>query len=533
MWGRRILLLSAALAVLSQSASMAAGARGAARSGTATAARTQPLQPLWLVLSSGGISVSQQARWASPTGLPPGTFYMLVPDPGKIGRAFATNGDLFQTDDTGRHWHQLSAPAQYAAPAGFTYLAVDSDRRLLFAAGRQPIAYDEARRRWRPWGADWPDAELPTLLMIGHDQVLYAVAGGKLLRTASAASRWQDWSRSLPHGHTIGSLAMGPDGATPYLALDDGALYAVDPSGTARALPSISGSPRLWAMTSDPAGDDVYVADDDHLLVWHQTTAAGQTLSGNWTMPISGHRDDPIVSLLHDGDDLIAVTRSGALYRGRRARWQRLQWAPSGRLDAPGGAIVTALSASAWQAAPPQRIVPAQFRQRCLRVGIGVNQSFDVCGPFRDYYVRFFHPILGWPRGVAYVAQGGAVEQVFENVILQWRGGRVILAPLGALTARSRHFKPGAAPCDTVFVGGYCVSDMFYEFWRQISIDSVSIFGPPVSPLVRERSTDGTGHLVDVQYFVNARLEYHPEPQLLQHIQLSSLGIEFGAQHGH
>jgi hypothetical protein len=176
--------------------------------------------------------------------------------------------------------------------------------------------------------------------------------------------------------------------------------------------------------------------------------------------------------------------------------------------------------------------VPALFRQRCLRVGTGVNETFDVCGPFRDYYVRFFHPILGWPRGVAYAAQGGVVQQVFENVILQWRGGSVGLVPLGELAARGHHFKPGTAPCDTVFVGGYCVSDKFYDFWRQISIDSVSIFGAPVSPLVHERSTDGTGHLVDVQYFVNARLEYHPEPQLSQHIQLSSLGIEYGVRYG-
>src|SRR5579883_2846728 len=130
------------------------------------------------------------------------------------------------------------------------------------------------------------------------------------------------------------------------------------------------------------------------------------------------------------------------------------------------------------------------------------------------------------------MTKGGVVQQVFENVILQWRGGSVSLAPLGALAARGHHFKPSTARCDTVFVGGYCVDDKFYEFWRQINIDSVNIFGPPVSPLVKEKSSDGTGHVVDVQYFVNARLEYHPEPQLLQQIQLSSLGIEFGARYG-
>lgn len=531
MWRKVFRLLSVTLGMLALSASLAAGAGSVSRTG---AVRAAPARPQWLVLSAGGVSISQQqaGRWTSPTGLPPGTFYMLMPDPGRAGRAFAANGDLYQTDDMGQHWHRIDAPAQYAAPAGFTYLAVDPPQQMLFAAGRQPLAYDEVQRRWRPWGADWPASVLPALLMVGHDHSLYAAAGSSLFRVTGAAARWQYWSRGLPDGYAITGLAMGPDDATPYVARDDGSLFAVDTAGRAYGLPSISGSPRIWAMAADPAGDDLYVAAGNNLYVWHQTSEPGETPSGNWTTPVRGRGDDPIVSLLHDGDDIIAVTRSGALYRGRRARWQRLQWAPIGRLNVPGGAISAALSASAWQATTPPRTVPALFRQRCLSVGTGVNETFDVCGPFRDYYERFLHTILGWPRGVAYMTKGGVVQQVFENVILQWRGGSVSLAPLGALAARGHHFKPSTARCDTVFVGGYCVDDKFYEFWRQINIDSVSIFGPPVSPLVQEKSSDGTGHVVDVQYFVNARLEYHPEPQLLQHIQLSSLGIEFGARYG-
>jgi hypothetical protein len=121
----------------------------------------------------------------------------------------------------------------------------------------------------------------------------------------------------------------------------------------------------------------------------------------------------------------------------------------------------------------------------------------------------------------------GVVRQVFDNVWLEWTARRgVYLAPLGKMAAGGRAF-PHPTPhqvreADTAYIGGYYVEPLFYDFWRRYG--GAAVFGNPISQRAYERSTNGTGQKVPVQYFTNVRLEYHTELPPGSQVQLSNLG---------
>jgi hypothetical protein len=75
---------------------------------------------------------------------------------------------------------------------------------------------------------------------------------------------------------------------------------------------------------------------------------------------------------------------------------------------------------------------------------------------------------------------------------------------------------------DTAYIGGYYVDPLFYDWWRRYG--GAAVFGDPISQRTWERSTNGTGQRVPVQYFTNVRLEYHAELPRGSQVQLSNLG---------
>ena len=59
------------------------------------------------------------------------------------------------------------------------------------------------------------------------------------------------------------------------------------------------------------------------------------------------------------------------------------------------------------------------------------------------------------------------------------------------------------------------------------------MFGNPISEVLNEQNDDGTGKSYVLQYFQNARLEYHPENKGTRYeIQLGLLGTQLLRQKG-
>jgi hypothetical protein len=534
-----VLLVAVALPVAAFSARLHAPARPDTAA-TPAGAYTREL----LVISAGaGLRFSPDGgtNWRGGQRLPDGSFYGIVADPAQAGTAYLTNGDVYMTTDGGAAWRLLPPPpGAWLGPAGVTVLAADPRGGTLFAGGAQVMAYrnphqpaSNRQRRWQVWGAGWPHGAQPTALLAVPDHGLYAVAGSRVYYAAGATATWQPIAVPAWGGASITALALGPDGETPYVAVQGRGVWSLAVHPRPLGESGLPPGTRIYALQSDPLGNDLYAATNEGLYVRHLLTAS---VAIAWRQVI-GKAHAPIIALmsLPQGNGMLALTRDGVLYRGTRAKGQSFTWPPrQGRPLRVAGPFIAALSGAAWQGIAQAPPVPAQFRRDCLpSVGPSPDRAFDVCGPFASFYLRNGqYGVLGYPLQRAAATAGGVVTQSFTNVQLQWtpRQG-VYLAPLGLRRAAGRVFpKPTPAQVANVttpYINGYFVDPLFDPFWRQyVNPPGVgpSIFGPPISQLLYETSTDGSGRRVAVQYFTNVRLEYHPERPQGNRVLLSSLG---------
>jgi hypothetical protein len=136
-----------------------------------------------------------------------------------------------------------------------------------------------------------------------------------------------------------------------------------------------------------------------------------------------------------------------------------------------------------------------------------------VRGPFLSFYTRYNGlKIFGLPLTEAFM-EGGHLVQYFERSLMVYSNGRVTLAPLGSQLTAGRSFTP--VPCCPppgqvwFWQTGHSLGGSFLTFWR--NHNGSLLFGSPISQPLYEQNGDGTGRTYLVQYFQNARMEYHPE----------------------
>jgi hypothetical protein len=326
-------------------------------------------------------------------------------------------------------------------------------------------------------------------------------------------------------------MTLGPDGATPYLAVRGAGVWYVGSGHTVHHVPGVRLSSRVqtYALQSDPQGADLYAATSHGLYRRHQNATYNVYYQGNRWVPVRGVPNAAIAAIRPTRGGLLAIAADGTTYEGTR-KGQALTWRPLRRSVPRSAAPVgAALVGAEWQAPPLPTPLPVQFTQNCVQVG--PSNPFDVCGPFRQFYLHFKDTILGFPRELATVTAHGTVRQAFENVALEWTPARgVFLAPLGRIAAAGRVFphptRQQIQQAYTPLVDGYYVEPVFYQFWLQNSLHGVSIFGNPISQLLTVPSPDGTGRPALVQYFTNARLEYHRDYLPGSPFRLSPLGLQ-------
>jgi hypothetical protein len=155
----------------------------------------------------------------------------------------------------------------------------------------------------------------------------------------------------------------------------------------------------------------------------------------------------------------------------------------------------------------------------------------SLAGPFLPFWQAHGGvDLLGFPLSQPFT-EGGQTVQYTERARLVLAGGRVTLSPLGRLLTVGRGWPPVApvpqSPTQIYFPAtGHTLSGVFLTFWQEHQ-GSV-LFGPPLSEPLREANGDGSGQLYLVQYFANARLEYHPESSVARYqVQLGRLGYEY------
>ena len=515
------LLPAAALATALRAApSPATSASGAGAGPTLTGAAGPNAYPssLLVVSAASGLNLSRDEgkRFARPRGEPSrGSFYAIAADPVISGTAYATNGDVYQTANGGQDWRPLPVPTTLLGSGDVTALACGRDGAL-YAAGPAVLAYHKGHG-WSAWGHGWPaDARPTALLPTPHG--LYAATGAHLFHLTDGQARW---TAVAGWPGVVDAMTLGPDRATPYVAVQGQGMWRVAADGphhlNADGLPDTT---PIYALQSDPAGNDLYVAADPGLLRLHRPADPAPP---PWQTALSVP-DDTVVALRPWRQGMLALSsRRGLLYTGTRdeRKGEILEWASARprRIDvAPP--LIAAVSGAEWR---PIDTVPQQLPRAFTDAGpcalrgptSSQSQSFDVCGPFNTFYIQYpGTDLFGAPLGLAHGLPGGGVEQDFEKVHLVWtRALGVRLAPVVSSLTRSRHFtratlqqwQQGNAP----YPNRYYVESRFYTFWRSYVYQpsGASIFGAPISQALTEQSTDGTGTPAPVQYFENARLE--------------------------
>jgi len=473
---------------------------------------------LLVVSAISGLHVSRNSgkTWARPRGqLPPGSFYTVVADPKDTGTAYATNGDIYVTKDGGQDWAKLLASPDLLGPAGAMALACDN-AGILYAGGLGVLAYHNGDKRnaWKLWGRSWPSGALARLLVSTPSRGLYAATGNRVLNTVSGGGRWTSvasWSGKIT------AMTLAPDRTTLYVAVQGQGVWQIG-AGNPRHLSGdgLSNATEVYALQSDFVGNDLYAATVLGLARMHRPSDPRNT---TWDSNLITTHGDPLVALqpFRHSEGMLALTRGGDLYEGLRIHSQSLVWknTVSGfvRVATP---LVAVLSGTEWKPLLLPASLPHAFTavDRCTKFGLGAYYD-DVCGPIERFFVLFGGSnLFGYPTSQAYMTGNGDVVQDFERARLEWRPDQSVrLAPLNDYLIGQRHFAhqthslPGQVCYDS-----YCIDPRFYQFWRSnISpFNHASIFGPPISQAFLEPSSDGTGRLVYVQYFENARLEQGP-----------------------
>jgi hypothetical protein len=152
--------------------------------------------------------------------------------------------------------------------------------------------------------------------------------------------------------------------------------------------------------------------------------------------------------------------------------------------------------------------------------------GIPVAAELADFYAanggeRFF----GEPITEGFVAgDNGRFTQYFQNMRLEYdeTDGAVIIFPLGEWALAGVN-NPQPAPVSAnsrrrTFPGtDFTVQDEILSFYEAYQGDL--LLGPPISPQMDEGD-------LRVQYFVNGRLEWHPELDVNQRIQVGPLGSD-------
>ena len=366
---------------------------------------------------------------------------------------------------------------------------------------------------------------------------LYAgLSQGGIGWSADGGQSWRILSAGLPPTAGIQALAVDPHDALRILAGSDQGLYLTTdqgdhwvraeqglPAGGVQSLLAES-APRHGFLASTANG--IYASVDGG-----ERWAATGALAGTAVSRLVRDLQDPRV--------LLAATNAG-VYRsaGAGATWGPLNagFPAAGTITAVAGAGRVGYAGGAFG---PYLLSPAG------PIAAGTPRPAQYFAPFghgiAEPFLSFWRthgglPVFGYPRTEA-LRERGVLVQYFERARLEYTpAAGVRLTPLGSEFARGRGF-PGIKGFKSgplrIFIpqSRHSIAEPFLSFW--LAHGGVAVFGNPISEVLNEQNEDGTGKSYVLQYFQNARLEYHPENKGTRYeIQLGLLGTQLLRQKG-
>jgi hypothetical protein len=348
----------------------------------------------------------------------------------------------------------------------------------------------------------------PSTLLVG-------TARDGIFLTRDAGDQWARVTKTavgqvnaLAFSTTSAAVAYAATATGIYQSIDGGDTWQAErrgiPAGT--AFQSIAVDYRNGSRVI--AGTEVRATPKSFRLEFYRSLDGGTSWSsgGGIYNQIADNQVNAIIFDPADSDAVFAGTNDGSrIYKGSITgeSWTEISTGGSGG--------VLALTASSRVALPTDPVPAPQGNLSGVRYSSATHHT--VREPFLSFYNKYGGlKIFGLPLTEA-LSEGGQTVQYFERSRLVDVGGSVAVSPIGSELTAGRHFLPvqccPAAGQMWFAATHHTLADPFLRFWR--THGGSLLFGDPVSEPLYEQNGDGTGRVYCVQYFENARFEYHPE----------------------
>ncbi len=451
---------------------------------------------LYAGMAGGGVyrDLDLAGPWGAAGALPSPALSLVAGDAAHWHDVYAGLGDgVYLSHDGGMAWTATSIHA----------VAVRS--LLLTASGAIVAATDRGVFISDDQGATWTGTlGLPAGRATALTQALpqasgaptppcMVVSAGSVWSSADGGTHWTPFLHTLPGRATISALAASA--STPAT------VYAASPSGLWRGAAGAWTPLRTLPLTGRAVA--LVAADSSTIYVAARTEPAVYVSTDGgaaWTTHVIGGLSSPVTALL--GDPLLQGTIVVGSADGHvlRSNDHGATWT-----DPDSGDVTGAIGA--------RSILALALVHRAKLPTDGVSDPGPLPGqtwvsdggghtvrePVLGYWLRY-RALLGSPLSEAFTPDSTHADvqvQVFMTMELQVQGGKVTPVALG------KQLLPNGAPsCPATG----CAVDA--RFAAEVRLNG-DVLGPPISPAFDQATNDGTGQRYTVQYFRNARLEYH------------------------
>ncbi len=459
---------------------------------------TSPTSTFYASVSGGGVyrSGASTSTWATTASLPADALAVAVGDAAHWRAVYAgTQGGGYVSHDGGVNWNQT--------------LRVGTVRDLLVPAqSPQTVlaATDHGLYISVNYGMSWTqDARVTRAVSMltqapQNPAILYMVGTSGMWTSRNGGQRWTTLRRVPWRTAPTGLAVSGTDPSVLFVATSQG-LWR-NASGAWTLLRNGLPTGRFSAVVTD--GGRVFAASTSGGALY-MSSDSGNT----WSVETIGGVVGGITALAQDpqqGGTLILGDGSGNV---QVSTDDGATWTDDGAVAGAAAGPVLSVTAVHRVALPVDGV--ADPRQPGVRYSSN-NGGHTLREPFLSYW-QSASGIIGSPETEAFVdsAHGGVRAQYFANMELLQEGDKVVPAPLGLENL----------PAGYDGKGSYDVDRNFAPFAKAHS----DLLGPPVTPALKLSTGDGSGRTYLVQYFRNARLEYHSEygdPSLA--VQVGKLG---------
>lgn len=500
------------LGILSIALALAAGLlhQTPVRAGTDSAAARGVI---FAALNNGYLYRNNGNGWQeADNGLPTGTDItaITVAVDGHTVYAGTRGAGVYLSTDSGNNWQDDNAGNGDLQSSTIVGFGIDAGH----GQGVYAVTADDWLFYSPNYGYDWSpsalptsdtitafamDAQRPSTMLVGTD-----TAG--IFRSTDAGANW--YSVSDASFGTVNGMAFNPRSSDVafaatangmYQTIDGGASWQADQRGIAEGLAfqSVAVDPKTGSRVVAGTSDGALYRSIDGGTTWSRTGGAGGR---------------PITALLFD------PTSPTVVFGGTSDGDVSLNGYDNGRIwyynSTPFGADngVLALAGNGRPASPVDAVPPPYGNPT------GVRYFSETHHTVRGQFLRFYNAygnlkIFGLPLTEAF-AEGGQTVQYFERARLAYVHGRIVVGALGSQVSAGRYFYTVGCcgtPGSSLWFRqtGHSLSGNFLSFWK--SHHGSLLFGLPISQPLYERNGDGTGRTYLVQYFQNARMEYHPE----------------------